>query len=625
MGVCIGMNFAAEPKGGQMMHGQTDVSNRTELNVRRFKNLLQSDMRLVAAVALASMALSGCAGLVSGANSATATPPDSTLDITNVQTAPPTTSSIQIAWTTNTASDSAVNYGTSASYGSSTPVDSAMVTNHEVTITGLAPSTTYYYQVLSNSKTNHGNSGGHSVKTAGFNISGTISPVTGGSGATLVLNGAASATTAADSSGNYTFAGLPNGAYTVAPSRAGFTFTPASQSATVNGASITGLNFTDTAVTAVPTITAQPANQTVISGQAATFTTAAAGSTPLNYQWQRNGANIAGAVTTSYTTPPTTPSDSGTAFTVMVSNAAGAVTSAAAMLTVNAPAIQVSASSINFTNTVVGVSSSQALIINNPGTATLSITQINETGSVFSIPGLSLPLNVSAGRQASITVGFLPTSAGAFSGNLSIVSNAGTSPTSIGLSGSGVAATLTLGISPASLSFGSVTTATLSAAQNVVVTNTGNSNVLISQVNLSGAGYIMTGGSAVTLAPGQKMTLTVQFGPNAVGTVNGSVSIVSNAPGSPATVLLTGTGIAPVSHIAALTWSPSTSSIAGYNVYRGTVAGGPYTKINLALVGTLNYSDSTVQSGIVYHYVTTSVDSSGNESVFSNEASATIP
>ena len=51
-----------------------------------------------------------------------------------------------------------------------------------------------------------------------------------------------------------------------------------------------------------PSITVQPASQTVQVGQAATFTVVAAGSVPLSYQWQENGANIPGAISSSYTT-----------------------------------------------------------------------------------------------------------------------------------------------------------------------------------------------------------------------------------------------------------------------------------------------------------------------------------
>ena len=85
-----------------------------------------------------------------------------------------------------------------------------------------------------------------------------------------------------------------------------------------------------------PTITTQPANQRVTAGQTATFTVVAAGTAPLSYQWQKNGVNVAGATSASYTTPATTTSDSGSTFAVVVSNTAGTVTSATATLTVNA-------------------------------------------------------------------------------------------------------------------------------------------------------------------------------------------------------------------------------------------------------------------------------------------------
>src|SRR5207245_1367763 len=62
----------------------------------------------------------------------------------------------------------------------------------------------------------------------------------------------------------------------------------------------------------------------------------AAGTAPLSYQWQKNGANIAGATAASYTTPVTTTADSGSTIAVVVTNTAGTVTSAAATLTVNA-------------------------------------------------------------------------------------------------------------------------------------------------------------------------------------------------------------------------------------------------------------------------------------------------
>ncbi|MFI5109096.1 MAG: discoidin domain-containing protein, partial [Terriglobales bacterium] len=75
-----------------------------------------------------------------------------------------------------------------------------------------------------------------------WNISGTISGA-GGSGAAVALSGTASASTTADASGNYSFGGLAAGPYTVTPSKAGYTFSPASQPTTISNANITALNF----------------------------------------------------------------------------------------------------------------------------------------------------------------------------------------------------------------------------------------------------------------------------------------------------------------------------------------------------------------------------------------------
>src|SRR5437899_3081076 len=60
-----------------------------------------------------------------------------------------------------------------------------------------------------------------------------------------------------------------------------------------------------------PTITTQPANQTVTAGQTATFTVVLPGTAPISYQWQKNGVSIVRATSSGYTTPVTTTSDSG--------------------------------------------------------------------------------------------------------------------------------------------------------------------------------------------------------------------------------------------------------------------------------------------------------------------------
>jgi hypothetical protein len=79
-------------------------------------------------------------------------------------------------------------------------------------------------------------------------------------------------------------------------------------------------------------------------------------------------------------------------------------------------------------------------------------------------------------------------------------------------------------------------------------------------------------------------------------------------------------------HNATLTWTASTSSnLKGYNVYRGTQTGGPYTKITFTPVVGTSYTDTTVLAGQTYYYVTTAVDNNNSESDYSNQATAVIP
>src|SRR5439155_2755833 len=99
------------------------------------------------------------------------------------------------------------------------------------------------------------------------------------------------------------------------------------------------VTLTVSAAPVAPSITTQPASQTVTAGQGATFSVAARGTAPLSYQWKKNGTAISGAISSSYTTPATTSSDNGAQFTVVVSNTVGSVTSSAVTLTVSASAV----------------------------------------------------------------------------------------------------------------------------------------------------------------------------------------------------------------------------------------------------------------------------------------------
>jgi len=86
------------------------------------------------------------------------------------------------------------------------------------------------------------------------------------------------------------------------------------------------------------------------------------------------------------------------------------------------------------------------------------------------------------------------------------------------------------------------------------------------------------------------------------------MTITDTAPGSPHTFSLNGNGV--VAYSVVLNWNASGSpSIIGYNAYRGTISGGPYTKLTPTPVNALTYTDSTVANSTTYYYVVTAVGS----------------
>jgi hypothetical protein len=248
-----------------------------------------------------------------------------------------------------------------------------------------------------------------------FNITGSVAPLTGGSGTTITLSGPVSATTTTNSSGSYSFSGLASGTYAVTPSKVGFGFNPTTQAAVITGSDITGLNFT----------------ASTQSGP--TFT-------------------ISGTVT---------PKASGAGVAMLLTGPTGA-------------------------------------------------TATTDASGNYSFPGLP-------------------------NGTYTITPNK-----------SGFTFT------PASLS------ETLSGA------------------NKAGVNF--------TAAAGSQQANSIS-----------------------------------------LSWTASTSTVSGYNVYRSTSSGGGYSKLNAALISGLSFSDTTAVSGTKYFYVATAVDSDGDESVDSNQATATIP
>jgi Abnormal spindle-like microcephaly-assoc'd, ASPM-SPD-2-Hydin len=174
------------------------------------------------------------------------------------------------------------------------------------------------------------------------------------------------------------------------------------------------------------------------------------------------------------------------------------------------------------------------------------------------------------------------------------------------------------------MSFGTIAVGT-SQKQSGTLSATG-SSVTVSSGSSSSAEFTLSGMTLpVTIAAGQSLPFTVTFAPQMSGTASANISFASNASNPSITELATGTGATAIQHSVNLSWTPSSSAVVGYNVYRASISGGPYTRINSSLNAGANYADGTVQSGQTYFYVTTAVNSSGMESGYSNQVSAVVP
>lgn len=283
-----------------------------------------------------------------------------------------------------------------------------------------------------------------------------------------------------------------------------------------------------------------------------------------------------------------------------------------------------SPASVGFGEVNTGSSTTEAIVLTNRGGAPITVTQASVSGAGFSVSGLALPSTLAAGQSESFTATFAPTSASSYAGSISVVSTASDSPLAVGLSGSGTAVAGKLTVNPASLSFGNVAVGN-SSILPVVVTNSGSASVTITQASTTGSGFSVSGASMpIALSAGQNTSFSITFDPTTAGGVSGNLSITSNASNSPAVTNLSATGT--IQHSVSLSWVASASAaVTGYNVYRGTVSGGPYSKLTSSPVSGMSYTDSTVEAGQTYYYVTTSVNSQGAESSDSNQATAVIP
>ena len=247
-------------------------------------------------------------------------------------------------------------------------------------------------------------------------------------------------------------------------------------------------------------------------------------------------------------------------------DAAGSPTTVALVGTGTAsaqPAISLNATTLVFGPQVVGsASASQAMTVSNSGAAPLTLAGTLLSGSAagdFSLGGSCTAGAVLApGAACSLSLGFTPSALGVRSASLTLNSNASNGAAVLSLSGSGVSAPApAVSLSPAALAFGNQAVGVASTARSVTLTNTGSGTLTLAGVGAS-PGFAVGSGCGTTLAAGASCTLSVSFTPAALGAASGSLSVSSNAAGSPHAVALSGTGVAasPV-----LAWVPAVTAL----------------------------------------------------------------
>src|SRR3989442_867702 len=228
---------------------------------------------------------------------------------------------------------------------------------------------------------------------------------------------------------------------------------------------------------------------------------------------------------------------------------------------VTPPTATLSATSSAFGNQRVGTTSAaQNLTLTNNGGTPLNLTSITISGSQAAdfafAAGNTCPTgagSVAPGASCTISISFTPAATGARTATVTITDDAASSPQSVSLAGMGIAPAVTL--APTNLAFGDQRLSTTSPVQTVTLTNSGTATLSITSIALAastpGAFAVAGSGNAPSptevgpLALPAALPFSISFTPAATGARAATVTITDDAPGSPQSVSLTGTGVTP--------------------------------------------------------------------------------
>lgn len=217
------------------------------------------------------------------------------------------------------------------------------------------------------------------------------------------------------------------------------------------------------------------------------------------------------------------------------------------------PAAALSTATLSFGNQIVQTASgAMSANLTNTGTANLVLSSVTVGGTnptEFTRTGTcAAAVSLAPAASCSVDVTFKPTAIGARSATITIAHNATPNTSVVSLSGTGTAApTPAAGLSATTLAFSNQTVGITSAARTVSISNTGTASLVLGTITTTGsnaADFAPSNCSGSTLAPGANCAISVTFTPAALNARSATLSIPSNAAGSPHGVALSGTGVA---------------------------------------------------------------------------------
>ena len=216
--------------------------------------------------------------------------------------------------------------------------------------------------------------------------------------------------------------------------------------------------------------------------------------------------------------------------------------------TVTIPTATLSSTSVTFTPVAVKYETDPAVIVTlkNTGSGSMVFQGIGLTGTGASnfLAGTDCPGSIAVGQSCNLRMRFFPQTAGTFNANLIVASDDPKSPVTISLSGTSSVPKIAL--SSNSVAFAPLSVNMVSDPVTVVMlTNPGTLPLAIEGITLTGTGaanFQLGTDCPLTVAAGSTCNLRMRFAPRTAGASSATISIATNASGTPATISLSGTG-----------------------------------------------------------------------------------